>query len=225
MESDATLSEAPAAGGPDGRSSRRGFLELSTAAGAGAALSLALAACGKKKTAPPAQQPSPSTEIRFGQGDVGVLNYLLVVEFLQVSLYEQAIAKVDLKGQAKELFRRFEEQEREHVDMMRDLVNQMAGDPPREPQPSFALGSQREVVRYASDFEELAASAFLGQVGNLQDEALLEVVLSISNVEARQAAALNELIGQPASPDGAVAEARTQPQVLSRTKPLTGSRG
>ena len=225
MESDATLSEAPAAGGRDGRSSRRRFLEFSTAAGAGTALSMALAACGGTKTGPPAQQPSPSTVLRFGQGDVAVFNFLLVVEFLQVNLYETARKRVKLKGRQKELFRRFEEQEREHVDLMRDLVNQLAGDPPREPKPDFALGSADEVVRYAADFEELAAAAFLGQVGNLQDEALLETLISIQLVEARQAAALNELLGEPVSPDGALAEPRTQPQVLERTDPLTGSRG
>jgi hypothetical protein len=227
MESDATLSEAPP-GGPDGlgrQPTRRRFIEIGTAAGAGSALALALAACGKSKTGPPAQKPSPSTEIRFGQGDLGVVNYLLVVEYLQVELYETARRRLELKGRAKELFRRFEQQEREHVDMMRDLVNLMAGDPPRQPKANFAVGSQEEVVRFTAQFEALAAAAFLGQVGNLTDESLLETILGIHAVEARQAAALSELTGGPASPDGAFAKARTQPQVLRRIDPITARAG
>ena len=224
MRSDATLTESPAVEGPenlDGSLSRRGMLRLSTAASAGAVLAAGLAACGKKtKTGPPAQQPSPNPENRFGQGDLGVMKYLLTIELLQLDLYRSALKRANLRGRAKGLFERFEQFELEHVDLLRGLVNQMAGDAPREPKGVFAIGSAEETLRFTARFEALGAAAYLAQVGNLQDESLLETLLTIHSVEARQAAALSILTGGPASPDGAFAKPRTQVDVTNRIEPL-----
>jgi hypothetical protein len=227
MLSDATLTEAPPPreepGAEDlgGSLSRRGMLRLSTSMGAAAALGAGLAACGKKtKTGPPAQQPSPNPVNRFGQGDAGVMKYLLTIDLLQLDLYRSALRRANLRGRARGLFQRFEQHELEHVDLLRGLVNQMAGDAPRDPKGVFAIGSAEEVVRFTARFEALGAAAYLAQVGNLQDESLLETLLTIHSVEARQAAALSELAGGPPSPDGAFGKPRTQVEVARRIDPL-----
>jgi hypothetical protein len=77
--------------------------------------------------------------------------------------------------------------------------------------------------------ENLGASAYLGQAANVRDDRILEAALSIHTVEARHAAAFNELAGNDflatqelngKVPDGAFAEPRTREQVLELAAPF-----
>jgi len=74
--------------------------------------------------------------------------------------------------------------------------------------------------RWAATVENLGASAYLGQAGNIQSKEVLAAALSIHTVEARHAAALNSLTGRPPTPDGAFAKPATMAQVLPQVKPF-----
>ena len=63
------------------------------------------------------------------------------------------------------------------------------------------------MLELAGTVENLGAAAYLGQAANIKSPAVLAAALSIHSVEGRHASALNTLLGESITPDGAFAEA------------------
>ena len=61
--------------------------------------------------------------------------------------------------------------------------------------------------KLAATVENLGASAYLGQAGNIKSKEILAAALAIHTVEARHAATLNSLLKMTPTPDGAFAQA------------------
>ena len=72
----------------------------------------------------------------------------------------------------------------------------------------------------AATVENLGAAAYLGQAGSIQNKEVLAAALSIHTVEARHASALNELLGEAVTPDGAFAKPASMDEVLTKVKPF-----
>jgi hypothetical protein len=68
--------------------------------------------------------------------------------------------------------------------------------------------------------ENLGASAYLGQAGNIQSKEILAAALSIHSIEARHAATLNLLVKKSPTPDGAFAKPASMSEVLAAVKPF-----
>jgi len=89
-------------------------------------------------------------------------------------------------------------------------------------------GGLEKVLQTAADVENLGAAAYLGQAGRIKNKEILAAALSIHSVEARHAAALNQLIGrdfkadggQGSIPDGAFAKPMDMAAVLEAVKPF-----
>lgn len=219
-------------------SSRKGFLRLVGAGGAGALATL-LAACGDDDNddgggaaATQETQPSTGTQGQGGGQDLEIVNYALTLEFLEADFYQQVIDSGEIKDASiVELAKSIGENEQEHVDALMATAKQL-GTPAEKPRTKFddvLAGGPNEILATAATVENLGAAAYLGQAGAIQDPEILAAALSIHSVEARHAAALNTLAGtgfkgdgplQGTIPDGAFAKPMTMDEVLEQVQPF-----
>lgn len=204
--------------------SRRRFLSGLGSAGAVGAFALFLSACGSKKEQLTPGGSSPKTGAgtgtdRYGKGDVGIAIYALVLEYVEADFYAKAIASGLLSGRVLALARRFGAQEKQHVQALEAAVTQLGGKLPTRPVTTFTLPSARHILQTAVTFENLGASAYLGQADRIVSKDLLGAALSIHSVEARHAAALSVAAGIDPSPAGAFAQPQTAFNVITAIQP------
>ena len=222
----------------DDPSSRKRFFKMLGGAGAVSAFSIALAACGdddKKAsgdvTTP--TQPEPSNA-ESNTSDLKILNYALTLEFLEAEFYSGVIASGLVKDpKVVSIAKKFGSTEQEHVDALTATIKKLGGKPVAKPktnfQPTLDKGL-KAVLEAAADVENLGAAAYLGQAGKIKNKEVLAAALAIHTVEARHAAALNELVGRGfgdgkgglkgSLPDGPFAKPMDMAAVLAAVKPF-----
>ena len=202
--------------------SRRKFLALAGGGGA-ASFSLLLAACGSDDgtTSESTMAPNggPAGTEQFGKGDVGILNYALTLEYLETAFYRDVVKSGLFKGSDLETIRTFGDQEAEHVAALTAAVKQAGAKPAPKPKTRFPLDSAGSVLKLAATVENVGAAAYLGQAANIQSPDVLASALAIHSVEARHASALNTLLGDSITPDGAFAKPADAEAVLQSVKP------
>jgi hypothetical protein len=205
--------------------SRRRFLARLGGAGAAGSFALFLAACGSsKKTTLTPGGSNPKTGAgtgtdRYGKGDLGIAIYALTLEYIETEFYTQAIASGKLTGPTLELAKRFGSQEAQHVAALEAYVTQHDGTVPAKPKTKFTLSSPAVILQQAVTFENLGASAYLGQADRIVDKQLLAAALTIHSVEGRHAAALSVAAGVDPTPDGAFAQGQTATNVIQAIQP------
>ncbi len=210
--------------------SRRRFVAVT---GTGSALSLFLAACGDSESdststsasnSSTTSTTSESTEStsdgsaksgteQFGEGDLGIVNYALTLEYLEAAFYADVAKSGLFKGDDAALIKLLQRDEDTHVAALEDTANKL-GMAAEVPKTKFPLDDAKSVLSLAATVENIGASAYLGQAANIKDEAVLAAALSIHTVEARHAATLNFLVGEPVTPDGSFAVPMTADEVL-----------
>jgi rubrerythrin len=204
-------------------SSRRRFLKLA-GAGAGASLTALLAACGGSSNTGASSASTQSTAAARGQdgtaGDVDILNYALTLEYLEAGFYAKVVDSGVLKGSEQETAKRFGAAEQAHVETIRSTIMKLGGKPVAEPKATFPLDDRMSVLKLAATVENLGAAAYLGQAPNISSPDVLSAALSIHSVEARHAAALNNLLGRRVTPDGAFAKPASKQDVLKAVQPF-----
>lgn len=213
-------------------SSRKRFLKMAGGAGAASAFALLLAACGDDEEETDTAA-APDDTSAAGQ-DLDILNYALTLEFLEAGFY-QAVLNSDVEPpsqQIAELVQTFGDNEQEHVDALTATIEQMGGTPAEEPATSFdpvIQGGAREILATAARVENVGAAAYLNEAAQIQSEEVLAAALSIHSVEARHAAALNELVGigftggdqfEGSIPDGAFAAPADRDTVMQEIQPF-----
>ena len=201
--------------------SRRKLLAVT---GGSTALAAFLAACGSDSgttttTSTAAAMGGSGTE-KFGKGDVGILNYALTLEYLETAFYEDVVKSGLFKGSDLATIRKFGAEEAEHVTALTGFVKQMGGTPAPKPKTEFPLKSAKSVLELAATVENLGAAAYLGQAPYIKGASVLSAALSIHSVEGRHAAALNTLLGDSITPDGAFAKPAGAAEVLKSVEPF-----
>ncbi len=205
--------------------SRRRFMALAGGGGA-ASLSVLLAACGSDSdttsgtTSSASSQGGKTGTEQFGKGDVGILNYALTLEYLETAFYSDVVKSGLFKGSELETIKKFGAEEAEHVAALTAAVKQLGGKPAPQPKTKFPLNSAQSVLKLAGTVENLGAAAYLGQAPNIQSPQVLASALAIHSVEGRHAAALNTLLGQSITPDGAFAKPADANTVLKSVQPF-----
>ena len=208
--------------------SRKKFLRMAGGTGVAASFAAFVAACGDDKSSSSAKSKSTATSTpaartsgteQFGKGDLGIANYALTLEYLETQFYNDAAASGMLKGKILELAKGFGAEEQEHVDALIAMVKKAGGKPAPKPKAKFPLDSEKSILDLAATVENLGASAYLGQAGNIQDKEILAAALSIHSVEARHAAVLN-LATKAAPASGAFAKPASAADVLTSVKPF-----
>jgi rubrerythrin len=147
-----------------------------------------------------------------GKQDVAILNYALILEYLQAAFYTEAQRMKALRGRAAEAAEVVGAVERAHIEAFKDVLGKQAAKPP-----SFdfqgTTENQNAFLKTAVAFEDLAVEAYKGQAPRIQASSVLAAALAIHSVEARHAAWMRYLFGvQPAS--RAFDEPRSRQQTL-----------
>ncbi len=220
----------------DDPASRKHFLRM---AGAGAAggLALLIAACGSdEKTgsngggvSSSAATPAATADVK---GDLAIVNYALTLEYLEADFYAQVIDSGLVKDRKlADLAKALGQQEQEHVDALAATAKKL-GTPAAKPTTKFEdvlSGGLETVLNTAATVENLGAAAYLGAAGQIKDREILAAALAIHSVEARHAAALNQLVGRTfegdgklegSLPNGAFAKGLPMDEVLKQVKPF-----
>jgi rubrerythrin len=205
-----------------GPQSRRRFLAVG---GGSTALAAFLAACGSDSsstttTGTTSMGGGKSETAEFGKGDVGILNYALTLEYLETAFYAEVVKSGLFKGADLATIRKFGQEEAEHVEALTQAVKSLGGKPAPEPKTEFPLKSAKSVLELAGTVENLGAAAYLGQAANIESPEVLASALAIHSVEGRHAAALNTLLGESITPDGAFAVPADVPTVLKSVEPF-----
>ena len=222
--------------------SRKTFLRMMGGGAAASGLAVLLSACGGDDD--DGDEPLPGEEgaasstassapSAGGTGDVKIVNYALTLEYLEADFYQQVIdSGVITDKKVANLAKSIGENENEHVDALKAAVEQLGGTPVTKPKTKFEdvlAGGPDMILMTAATVENLGAAAYLGQAGNIESKDILAAALSIHSVEARHAAALNELVGrgfkgsgalEGSIPDGAFAKPMTMEEVLEQVKPF-----
>jgi rubrerythrin len=202
---------------------RKRFLKMAGTAGAASFGAFVMAACGssKKTTATVAAPASTATTTASsGTGDVAILNYALTLEYLETEFYEKVVAAGLFNGKVGSLLKDFGSQEASHVAALKAAVMKLGGTPAAKPEGKFPITNATAVAELAYTVENLGASAYLGQAGNIQSPEVLASALAIHSVEARHAATLGTLVKKSITPDGAFAKPADMSTVLAAVKPF-----
>jgi hypothetical protein len=170
---------------------RRRLLRAAAAGGAIAGGGAALTAGGGNTLL---AAPSVDTDAR-------ILNFFLLLEYLQETLYRQGLEHGGLSDELTAYARTVGPQETEHAAY---LVKRLGGRARPRPKADFgaALSSSERFQAAAIDLEETAIAAYIGQGANLTRGAVATVGTLLS-VEARQVAWLRSLAGAPPAPRAA----------------------
>jgi hypothetical protein len=154
---------------------------------------------------------APTAEAVSGN-DIAILNFALVLEYLQASFYTEAERSKALESKADAAARRIGAVERAHVKAFKGLLGRQA-----IKRPTFNFGgtteSDRAFLKTAVAFEDLAVEAYKGQAPRLRSKQVLASALAIHSVEARHAAWMRYLFNvQPAVSafDDAASKAKIQ---------------
>jgi rubrerythrin len=201
-----------------GPQSRRKFLAVG---GGSTALAAFLAACGSDSSSTTTMSSAGKSETaEFGKGDVGILNYALTLEYLETAFYAEVVKSGLFKGADLATIRKFGSEEAEHVQALTQAVKSLGGKPAPEPKAEFPLEDAKSVLELAGTVENLGAAAYLGQAANIESPEVLASALAIHSVEGRHAAALNTLLGESITPDGAFAVPADVKTVLESVEPF-----
>jgi hypothetical protein len=133
-------------------------------------------------------------EAAIPASDVDVLNYALVLEYLQAAFYTESERSKALKGRTAKAAKVVGAVERAHVKAFRDLLGKNAvGKPHFDFQ--GVTEKQGPFLKTAVAFEDLAVAAYKGQARRIRSNAVLASALGIHTVEARHAAWMRYLNG------------------------------
>jgi Ferritin-like domain len=205
---------------------RKQFLKkAATVIGSGAAasgLAAFIAACGGSSKSGLPSTPSAGTATSAAApagGDLGIVNYALTLEYLEVQFYEKVIASGLFHGPTLATLKTFGAEEQQHVAALTKAASTL-GKPAAQPRGKFPIHSAGQVAQLAATVENLGAAAYLGQAPNIQSPQILAAALAIHTVEARHAATLNSALKMSPTPDGAFGKPMTMAQVLAAVKPF-----
>jgi hypothetical protein len=159
----------------------------------------------------------PSEAAALSKGDIDILNYALVLEYLQASFYTEAERRGALRGEARKAARIVGAVERAHVKALEGVLGRRA-----VKRPFFNFRGTTEnpdaFIRTAVAFEDLATAAYKGQAPRIQSRQVLAAAISIHSVEARHAAWIRFLAGvRPAG------DALDEPKSMAQTLRLVRS--
>ena len=157
-----------------------------------------------------------------GGGDVDILNFALTLEYLEAAFYNQALRQVgDLSGDVRSLATEIRDNEVAHVGALAETIERLGGEPVKAPEVDFgnAFANQKAFLELAQTFEDTGVSAYNGAAPAIESAEVLGAAGSIVQVEARHAAAIRSLNGNPIS-DGGFDRSLDMAAVLEAVKPF-----
>lgn len=145
--------------------------------------------------------------------DRAVLNFALLLERLQATLYREAL-ELDLGFDLAGLLRAFADQEREHLDRLKAL-----GGVEATLRFTYQLETRDEFLRLAPTVEDTVVGAYLGAIPAARSPEVRTLLSGVLHVEAQQASTLRMLGGDSAAPL-AFEEVLSRTVLLDRIRPF-----
>lgn len=147
---------------------------------------------------------------RASDSDITILRTASSLEELAVAVYQTAIDSGLVTTMAVvDAAMLFQSQHGEHAALFEGATEDAGGEPFTEPNPAVmeqlqpaidALSDETGVVQLAYDLENVAAQTYQSAVGAFSDASFNVATMSVGGVEARHAAVLAQVLGQPAVP-------------------------
>jgi hypothetical protein len=142
---------------------------------------------------------------RFGNAapsaaqDAKILNFALLLEYIEAGFYSDAIAKGKLSGDLVDFATTVRDHERAHVAFLKGALGKSAR---RKPKLDFGqtTSDPKSFTAAAISLEETVIAAYNGQAGNLTKPTLAQAARIVS-VEARHAAWIRALAGKDPAPN------------------------
>ncbi len=157
--------------------------------------------------------------------DRAILNFALLLEYLEAAFYDQARQQVPgLDADAQKLTEELATNEGEHVTALMAAIGTLGGTPTPEPEVDFgnALASQSSYLELAQTFEDTGVSAYNGAGPELELKEALAAAGTIVQVEGRHAALIRMMRGEDPAPK-AFDDALSIPQVRTIVAPFLPS--
>ena len=105
---------------------------------------------------------------QFGEGDLGIVNYALTLEYLETAFYADVAKSGLFKGDDLALIKQIGATEQQHVDALTATAKKLGGPPAKAPKAEFPLKDPKSVLKLAATVENLGAAAYLGQAGAIR---------------------------------------------------------
>jgi len=157
-----------------------------------------------------------------GGGDVDILNFALTLEYLEAAFYTQAVKDTPgLGGDTKKLAETLRDNEQEHVDALTASIKDLGGKPVAAPGVNFgkSFANEKSFLKTAQTFEDLGVSAYNGAAPQIKSKEVLGAAGGIVQIEARHAAAIRFVRGQPIT-EGAFDKPLEMQAVLDAAMPF-----
>ena len=133
--------------------------------------------------------------------DLEILNFALLLEYLQADYYAAGLAHASLRGDLRDFAEVVADHERQHVDFLKNALGSKAN-----PKPTFTFGNSiRQSDKFAQTavvLEDAGVLAYNGEASNLT-RSTLGAAASIVSVEGRHAAWIRDITGVPPAPRAA----------------------
>jgi hypothetical protein len=149
----------------------------------------------------------------LSKGDVAILNYALTLEYLEAEFYTRAEKDAGLSGELLLFAQTVGLHERNHVAALKATLGRKAV---KKPKFNFR-GTTEDAAKFAATaevLEDVGVAAYKGQAAAIKSTPVLNAALAIHAVEARHAAWIRDINGNPPAP-AAFDEAMTMKQVLA----------
>lgn len=131
--------------------------------------------------------------------DVAILNFALTLEYLEAAFYTEARDMGALRGELALFARVVGRHERAHVRALKQVLGRQAVKRPRF---NFR-GTTEDAGRFAATaqaLEDTGVAAYAGQAPRIRSDTVLDAALAIHSVEARHAAWIRDINGEPPAP-------------------------
>ena len=142
--------------------------------------------------------------------DIDILNTALGLEYEGIAAYQVGAESGLLQKPVLDLAVTFQDQHREHADLLAATVTKLGG-APVEPKkaaeygfPVETLKTQEDVLRFAAGLEQGATSAYYGAIPLFESRDLAQAAASIMADEAMHWAVLRQALGEPPVPSAFV---------------------
>jgi hypothetical protein len=131
--------------------------------------------------------------------DRQILNFALLLEYVEAGFYEEAFANGKLKGDLRDYVSVVRGHERQHVAFLKSALG---GNARKEPKLDFgdATSDPKQFAEAAIALEETVVAAYNGQAANLTKPTLAQAAKIVS-VEARHAGWIRAIAGKNPAPD------------------------
>ncbi len=168
---------------------------------------------------------APFVQSAFAQSDAsdaGILDFALRLEILEATFYDEALKQVPrMSAEVRRVTKIIRDHEHQHADTIHAAILQLGikNSPPPKLDFGDSFTSQERYLGVAQLLEDTGVSAYNGAAPTVFARRILAVAGQIVQVEARHAATIRDLRGQPIT-EGSFDKALKADQVAQIASPF-----